>query len=88
MKEANEFRDAPSWLVWTMTFINRVGFPVAVSIYLGWLQVKAVPKLTNAIQDINLTMQKVERAVSENTDVIRSLNGPHISRRRRADDNE
>lgn len=29
--------DMPSWLKWTMTFINRVGFPIVVCIFLAWL---------------------------------------------------
>ena len=61
-----EMRDAPKWLRWGMAFINRVGFPIAVCIFLGWLclfkmeegkeatnrQTTAIMLLTDAIKDL------------------------------------
>lgn len=76
------FREAPPWLLWLMTFINRVGFPIAVCIYLGWVQIKAMPKLVEAVNQVNSTMIKVEQSINSNTEVLRSWRGPRFQDRR------
>lgn len=73
MSERDGMRDAPSWLVWLMTFINRVGFPVAVAAYLIYMQIKAMPALTSAVQSVDTTLVHVETALRDNTEVLRSI---------------
>lgn len=59
----------PEWLNWFMTFVNRVGFPIAVCIYLGYTQITMMPKLVSALE-------KVEIAVRDNTDVLKTWQHP------------
>lgn len=75
--------NAPSWLIWTMTFINRIGFPIAVAIYLGYMQINANPKLVRALNEMRETMEKVEMAVHDNTEVLKTWKGPRYEHDRR-----
>lgn len=61
-----KFDSAPQWLMWLMTFINRIGFPIAVCIYLGYMQLNMMPKMVQALNN-------VEAAVRENTEVLRRI---------------
>lgn len=70
------FRDAPNWLIWTMAFINRVGFPILVCLYLGYVQVTGMPKIVQAINEIRVTMEEVKKSIDENTRVLKSWKGP------------
>lgn len=70
--ERRGLTNAPDWLIWTMTFINRVGFPIAVAIYLGYMQMTALPKMTDALKSMDGTMGRVEIAIRDNTDVLKT----------------
>lgn len=73
VSERDSMRDAPRWLVWLMTFINRVGFPIAISLYLIYMQMRAMPALTETIQAMNSTLGHVEIALRDNTEVLRTI---------------
>lgn len=68
------FENAPTWLTWAMTFINRIGFPIAVCIYLGYVQINAMPKVVDALNAVNSTLGELKNALKENDDVFRRLN--------------
>ena len=66
-RKEGRYDDIPRWLTWGMTFVNRVGFPIAVAVYLGYMQISAIPRLIEALS-------KVEQAVHDNTEVLRGWN--------------
>lgn len=74
-REARETRmdGAPSWLLWTMTFINRIGFPIAVAIYLGYMQLNAMPKIVDALNTMSATMGKVQESIRDNSEILRRI---------------
>lgn len=64
LHDEGELKDAPKWLRWSMAFINRVGFPIVVCIFLAWLTLfkmeegkDATNKLANAILLLNKTLE-------------------------------
>jgi hypothetical protein len=75
------FRNAPDWLMWTMTFINRVGFPIIVCLYLGYMQIKYMPEIAQALLEVKSTMIEVREAINANTKVLRSWKGPKYRER-------
>jgi hypothetical protein len=67
-----EFKAIPDWLKWLMTFINRIGFPILVSIMFFYLYVVSLKQvrdnmdtntthLVTAIQENTAAMQAVKR---------------------------
>lgn len=65
--------NAPDWLKWMMDFINRIGFPIMVAIYLGWLQINSIPRMINALEQMSQTMNQVQASIEENTEAVRRL---------------
>lgn len=66
--EEGELRDAPKWLRWSMAFINRVGFPIVVCIFLAWLCLfkmeegrESVERNTGAIQMLTEAVKSLKR---------------------------
>jgi hypothetical protein len=68
-----------------MTFINRIGFPIAVAIYLGYMQINALPKIVEALNNVNTTMGEVKGAIKDNTDVLKTWRFPRGRERRELD---
>lgn len=71
--EHSRDRDIPQWLYWLMTFINRLGFPVAVCIYLFYSQNTTIKELRNSMELIAKTMSTMTGAVDRNTTAIDEL---------------
>lgn len=44
-----------------LNLIKEVGFPIAVAAYLFWERNKAMAKLTEAIEKINITIEKCKK---------------------------
>lgn len=65
--------NAPDWLKWTMDFINRIGFPIAVCVYLGYQALNDRPKMIEALTNFNVTLEKMNRSLDENTDALKRL---------------
>lgn len=64
---------APDWLLWVMTFINRIGFPIAVAIYLGYVQLNSLPKIVEALNSVNATLAEVKEVLKQNNDTMRDM---------------
>lgn len=58
----------PPWLGWVMTFINRIGFPIAVCIYLGYMQLSMMPEIVKSLASVNIALSNVEKAIKESTE--------------------
>jgi hypothetical protein len=69
------FDSAPDWFKWSMTFIERIGLPVAFCIFLAYQLYVAIPALVVNIVSGNKamaeSMQKIQFAIKENTSVLR-----------------
>lgn len=65
--------DVPRWLHWIMTIINRVGFPVVVAVYLGYVQLNALAKIVDALNVTNATLTEVRSVIKENSDVMKGV---------------
>lgn len=73
MSESRRFDTAPAWLHWTITFINRIGFPIAVCIYLGYMQLNALPKVVEALNAVNSTLGEVKEVIKTNNQIMRGM---------------
>lgn len=71
--KTRRFEDLPYWLSWLIVLINKVGFPIVVTIYLGWLQIQAIPKLAESINNVNATMVRVQDAIVQNTALLKEI---------------
>jgi len=65
--------NAPDWLKWTMDFINRIGFPIAVCIYLGYQSLTVRPQIVDVLNKFTLTMESMDHSIKENTNALRDL---------------
>jgi len=50
--------DIPPILRWILVAIKEVGFPVAVAVYMGYMQIKIMPQMAQAL-DANTETMKV-----------------------------
>ena len=69
----DEDRSIPSWLYWLMTFINRLGFPIVVCVYLFYTQNSTMKELKTSMEMIATTIQNMATAVDKNTTAINDL---------------
>lgn len=85
MREGREtlLSDAPNWLRWGMGFIERIGFPIAVAVYCGYLLIKVIPENTKALLQIGLVMTKIDENLTEKSDFSHNEYGEIIERLRR-----
>lgn len=63
-------RKIPEWLYWVMTFINRMGFPIVVCVYLFYSQNTTMHELKVSMDLIAKTIQTMAEAVDKNTTAI------------------
>lgn len=66
-----DVNEAPLWWKMLMLTIERVGFPIAVCVYLGWIQLNAMKKMTSAVIS-------VETAIRQNTETLKSWERPGV----------
>lgn len=62
--------DVPKWLKWLMTFIDRVGFPILVCIFLGWF---LLFKMEDYEKRNAEAKQVIVTAINGNTDALKML---------------
>lgn len=70
---SSDRRQIPDMLYWSMTFINRVGFPIAVCFYLGYLQVRALPIIVKNLEDNTRATMNMQSALENNTRILELL---------------
>ncbi len=63
--------DLPQYLKWVMTFINRVGFPILVCIWLAYQQFVSGRETIRALQDFKEVMVQVKDSIDQQTKMIR-----------------
>jgi hypothetical protein len=61
----------PSQVKWIMTFINRIGFPIAVCIYFAWQQNTQGKKTIEAINDFKEVVSTLNRNIELQTKILR-----------------
>lgn len=70
MAKESLLSDAPDWVRWIMGFIERIGFPIAVTVYLAYMQFNILNKVSDALGTFNNTMVQMRTAIEENTKAI------------------
>lgn len=65
-----EFKQIPDWLKWLMAFINRIGFPILVSIMFFYLYVVSLKQVRDNM-DVNTT--HLVAAIQENTAAMQAV---------------
>lgn len=63
-------KNIPQWLYWFMTFVNRLGFPIVVCVYLFYSQNTTMHELRASMDMIAKTIQTMAEAVDKNTTAI------------------
>lgn len=63
--------DLPQYLKWVMTFINRVGFPIMVCIWLAYQQFVSGRETVKALQDFKEVMVDVKNTLNEQNKILR-----------------
>lgn len=68
--------DMPTYLKWGMTFINRVGFPIMVCVWLAYQQFVQAKETVKALQDFKEVMLSVKDTLEQQNRILRR-NGKH-----------
>jgi hypothetical protein len=58
--------DIPSLLRWMIVFIKEVGFPIAVAIYMGYIALTEIPKMSSALDNNTRVMTTLADSVQHN----------------------
>jgi hypothetical protein len=67
--------DLPPYLKWIMTFINRVGFPVLVCIWLAYQQFVLGKETVKAISEFKEVMISVKDTLEQQNRILRNNRG-------------
>jgi hypothetical protein len=59
--------DMPASLRYIIIFIKEVGFPIAVSIYMGYLAITEIPKMSKSLDANTSTMRALVDEVKTNS---------------------
>lgn len=70
MNSDREMEGAPSWLKWTMTFINRIGFPIFAFMLMWYYSFVSLKRVQEAIEHNTAILTE---AVEKNSGAIRDL---------------
>lgn len=63
--------DLPQYLKWVMTFINRVGFPILVCMWLAYQQFVIGKETIQALHDFKEVMEQVKNSLDQQTKYLR-----------------
>lgn len=66
--------DLPQYLKWVMTFINRVGFPILVCIWLAYQQFVAGKETVVTMQGVKEALLQVKDSIDQQTRMLRHRN--------------
>lgn len=61
----------PGYVKWVMTFIERVGFPILVCIWLGYQQFISDKQIVKALQDFKEVMTKMTNTIEQQNRILR-----------------
>lgn len=61
----------PAWMKNMMTFINRVGFPIAICIWFIWRDATQARDLIKAMNEFTTAMVGVKNSIDNQTRAIR-----------------
>lgn len=74
--------DMPLYLKWVMTFINRIGFPILVCMWLAYQQFVSDKEKTKALFDVkealftvNSTLEKQNVMMEQQNKILRRRSG-------------
>ena len=62
--------DLPQYLKWVMTFINRVGFPIMVCMWLAYQQFVSGKETVTALQEFKAVMVSVKDAIDQQNRIL------------------
>lgn len=65
--------DLPPYLKWTMTFINRVGFPILVCMWLAYQQFTGDKELLRELQDFKQSFNRLVESVERQNSVMKEM---------------
>jgi hypothetical protein len=63
--------DLPPYLKWVMTFINRVGFPILVCMWLAYQQFVSGRETVQALHDFKEVMLQVKDSIDNQTRTLK-----------------
>lgn len=67
--------DMPVYLKWIMTFINRVGFPIMVCIWLAYQQFVSGKETVKALHEFKEVMMSVKDTLEQQNRILRRSGG-------------
>lgn len=63
--------DMPLYLKWGMTFINRVGFPILVCMWMAYQQFVTGKETIKALEDFRIVMVQVKDSIDQQNKILR-----------------
>lgn len=66
-----ERRNVPAWLKWTMTFINRVGFPIVVCFWLAYQQFVISKETVATINNLKFVLEEIRIGMNQQNKYFR-----------------
>lgn len=63
--------DLPQYLKWFMTFVNRLGFPIMVCVWLAYQQFVSGKETIKAIQEFKEVMMSVKETLEQQNRILR-----------------
>ena len=63
--------DMPQYMKWFMTFLNRVGFPILVCIWLAYQQFVAGRETIKALSDLKEVLTQVGNSIEQQNRILR-----------------
>ena len=63
MEGRERLDDVHPYLRWFIVFIKEVGFPIAVAVYMGYIAITSIPRMTNSLESNTRTMEALAESV-------------------------
>jgi len=71
----NGKEDLPPYLKWLMTFINRIGFPILVCMWLAYQQFVSWKETVKALQEFKEVIVSVKETLDQQNRILRNRDG-------------